>query len=183
MKTQFNCYVCDKVIYRSNADIKKNQTGRFFCSHSCSASICNKIPKRKRKNKCKLCDALIMSGKSYCKGCYEKKHVLAEKTISEATKNRKDDANRYTGIRCQARKIFFKSQKPKHCAVCGYKKHIEICHIKDISSFSTDTLISVVNSIDNLVGLCPNHHWEFDRELLSLEEMGRTGFEPVINEL
>jgi hypothetical protein len=25
-----------------------------------------------------------------------------------------------------------------------------------------------VNSLDNLVGLCPNHHWEFDHGLLQL---------------
>jgi predicted restriction endonuclease len=26
----------------------------------------------------------------------------------------------------------------------------------------------VVNSLDNLVGLCPNHHWEFDHGLPQL---------------
>lgn len=124
-----------------------------------------------------------MSDVTYCKGCYEKKHFLADKTIAEATKNRKDDANRYTGIRCNARKIFFKSDKPKICSICGYEKHIEICHIKDISKFSKDTLVSVVNSIDNLIGLCPNHHWEFDRNLLNHEEIGRVGFEPTIHPL
>jgi predicted restriction endonuclease len=54
------------------------------------------------------------------------------------------------------------------CEVCGYNTHVEVCHIKSVSSFSDDTLITEINSIDNLVGLCPNHHWEFDNGKIKL---------------
>jgi hypothetical protein len=47
------------------------------------------------------------------------------------------------------------------CPVCGRE-------IGKRTSFPLDTPISVVNSLDNLVGLCPNCHWEFDHGLLQL---------------
>ena len=50
----------------------------------------------------------------------------------------------------------------------GYDKHYEVCHIKAVSDFSEDTPITVINHIDNLVALCPNHHWEFDNGLLDI---------------
>ena len=33
-----------------------------------------------------------------------------------------------------------------------------------MSSFNSDALISEINSIDNLIALCPTHHWEFDND-------------------
>ena len=37
-----------------------------------------------------------------------------------------------------------------------------MAHIKAVSDFNDDTLISEINDIDNLIALCPNHHWEYD---------------------
>lgn len=73
-----------------------------------------------------------------------------------------------TEIRKQAMKSFEKSDKQKKCIVCGYDKHIEIAHIKAVSEFSKDCLVSEINKSDNLVALCPNHHWEYDNGLLDL---------------
>lgn len=36
-------------------------------------------------------------------------------------------------------------------------------------SFSMDSLISEINSLENLIYLCPNCHWEFDNELLIIK--------------
>lgn len=99
--------------------------------------------------------------------------------MEEAIKTRKD-SNRYTGIRGNARRIFMQSDKPKCCAVCGYDKHFEICHIRDISKFPMDTLISEINALNNLIGLCPNHHWELDHGFLTV---GPAGFEPAYHPL
>jgi len=55
------------------------------------------------------------------------------------------------------------------CRVCGYDKHVEVCHIKAIKSFDDSATFSEVNSIHNLVFLCPNCHWEFDKGLLNLD--------------
>ncbi|NBQ71168.1 MAG: HNH endonuclease [Nitrosomonadaceae bacterium] len=63
---------------------------------------------------------------------------------------------------------------PKICKLCNFDAVVETCHIKPISSFSTDTKLAIVNSESNLVYLCPNHHALLDRQLVEL-----TGFEPV----
>jgi 5-methylcytosine-specific restriction endonuclease McrA len=54
------------------------------------------------------------------------------------------------------------------CQVCGYSKHVEVCHIKPISEFDNNTLISDINHITNLYILCPNCHWEFDNGILEI---------------
>ena len=57
------------------------------------------------------------------------------------------------------------------CQNCGYKRHKEFCHIKPISQFSISTKIKDINRESNLLILCPNCHWEFDNNLLSLSDI------------
>lgn len=54
------------------------------------------------------------------------------------------------------------------CKICKYDTHVDVCHIKAIGSFSGHTTIAKINSMDNLVTLCKNHHWEFDKGLVTL---------------
>ena len=68
-----------------------------------------------------------------------------------------------------ARFVFDSNGKERKCAICGYDKHIEIAHIKSVASFDEYATIGEINSADNLIALCPNHHWEYDNGLLSLE--------------
>jgi len=35
---------------------------------------------------------------------------------------------------------------------------VEIAHIKAVSEFGDSATLKEINHIDNLVGLCPNHH-------------------------
>lgn len=37
IKKSFNCFLCEKIIYKKLSEIKKNKSGKFFCSSSCSA--------------------------------------------------------------------------------------------------------------------------------------------------
>lgn len=67
-----------------------------------------------------------------------------------------------------ARQIFNNSSKPKKCAICGYERHYEVCHIKAVSDFDDNALIAEINNIDNLIALCPNHHWEYDNGVLDI---------------
>jgi HNH endonuclease len=53
------------------------------------------------------------------------------------------------------------SNKERICK-CGYSKHVEICHIKEVKSFPDDAKIKEINDPSNLLYLCPNCHWEFD---------------------
>lgn len=181
---QFNCNYCQKQITRSPTDIAKNKTGKFYCSSSCAAKVNNSTSQKRTKTKtCKVCKSLVdTTNHTYCNKCYIEKHFISHKTLADATGNRKD-SNRYTGIRGNGRLVYRDSGQPQCCKYCGYSKHVEICHIKDIANFPPDTLISEINDIANLVALCRNHHWELDHKLLTINEilMGQVGIEPTIS--
>lgn len=125
--------------------------------------------------------------KKFCKDCLRKSKIISlskmrQKTevdskvivffenqqISKLYQNGKNWQSVNSTIRKHARKIFLLSDRPKCCQVCGYTNHIEVCHIKRVSSFSKETTINEINELNNLVGLCPNHHWELDNGLLKL---------------
>lgn len=76
--------------------------------------------------------------------------------------------NARSTIQKEARKIYQNSDKPKQCIVCGYDKHYEVAHVKAVSDFSDDALISEINDEENLIALCPNHHWEYDNDGLDI---------------
>ena len=93
--------------------------------------------------------------------------------ISSLTKGELfDKYDMWTTARCaiqkRARNIYEKSDKPKKCVICGYDKYYEVAHIKPVSGFDDDALISEINDIDNLIALCPNHHLEYDNSGLDI---------------
>lgn len=88
-------------------------------------------------------------------------------TLAETLNIKGSPNNRYSIVRNKARRKF-KHLKGQSCQVCGYDKHIEFCHIKAIASFSENTIVSTINSKENIAILCPNCHWEFDNGLLIL---------------
>ena len=170
------CHECRRLVLRFPKELAKSKTGRIFCSRSCAATSNNRsMPKRVKKTRCIKCDVPIRWGYRRCKTCHEALRRLDQKTLLEATL-RRADASRYTGVRSHARKVFADSGRPKQCAVCGYAKHVEICHIRDISTYPLDTWVAEINALSNLIALCPNHHWELDHDLI---RVGPTGFEPV----
>ena len=110
-------------------------------------------------------------------------NLTIEQVLSQTANDKNySSANRYTLIRQNGGRIARDFKLIKQC-FCGYNKHVQLCHKISISEFPKNTLISIVNSPDNLVFLCPNHHWELDHNLLSVEEMGVLGFQPKINDL
>lgn len=151
---------------RTCLNCSKKTSNKKFCSRSCSSSFNNrKSPKIKRTKRCANCTNKVTSQRKYCEECkseiYNDWNSITIEDIKSAAKYQKA-----SHIRENARRIFKNSNKPKKCYVCGYDKHVHICHKKAIKSFDPKTPISVVNDISNLVALCPNHHWEFDNELL-----------------
>lgn len=139
-----------------------------FCSRSCSSSYNNRgNPKRHKTKKCANCDNLVISQRKFCKDC---KSILYNDWDNITIKDIKVKAKyqRSSHIRENARRVFSKHNPNPKCVVCGYDKHIEVCHKKPINDFELDTPVSVVNNIKNLIPLCPNHHWEFDNGLLLL---------------
>lgn len=91
-----------------------------------------------------------------------------ELTKGDLFRNRANWQSARSSIQKLARKCYFDETKEPKCHICGYDKHVEVAHIKAVSEFSDDTLISEINSIDNLIGLCPNHHWEYDNGILKI---------------
>lgn len=158
-----NCKCCGKETKNPN-----------FCSRSCSAKTTNKIPKRKKKiNYCSFCGKETgFFRRKFCTECNPMNKDWNSITYGEATQTRKYQKN--SRIRNLSRKIYKSSGKPKRCMICGYDKHFEVCHIKPISSFPKTATVGEINNIDNLIALCPNHHWELDHGNLILPE----GFAP-----
>lgn len=142
-----------------------------FCSRSCSA-IYNNSP----KGYCKLCNLPIPIANTYCDKCRAKgirieilkrSNWIYTTTIKDIlNRNIGQQTNNYRQIRDHARLFYSTLDKPQYCTYCGYKLHYEVCHIKAIKDFDPETYIFEVNSADNLIALCKNHHWEFDNGYL-----------------
>lgn len=98
------------------------------------------------------------------------KHIesVLDKTKGELFSTLKNWQTARTSIRKSAVAIFKENNPSPKCAVCGYQNHVEVAHIKAVAAFDDNTTIREINSIDNLIGLCPNHHWEYDNGILEL---------------
>jgi len=160
-----SCKYCKK-------EFMPNQREQIYCSVSC---VNRDKPKRQRTKKCKICDALILSCNTYCPSCIKERNekllnapllVFLDKskklsnTSLSSFIGKRNDANRFRQIREQAKKIM--KNEPQICAKCGYSKHVEVSHKKDIKDFHPTTLVREINDKSNLMLLCPNCHWEFD---------------------
>lgn len=167
-KTLVICKTCNKEFYKYNFEIDK--TSNNFCSRSCAAKYNNSIkPKRIKKQRfCKICKIEIKYEKfrTLCVSCYNNKFRF--------NKTSKDYINKHrfnTTVRFNAHVVYNNYTKENKCVLCNYNLHTEICHIKSVSSFSEESTISEINHIDNLVRLCPNHHWELDHGILALSDV------------
>ena len=179
-KKQYYCTKCNKSFKRNPSEAAKSIN--LFCSQSCAAKYNNKTKQKKQKTKkCKNCSKLIYASNIYCPKCIsQNKHIRGYLDIENKTliyfKNLRNDSSRYTYIRQHARKIT--SHRSQICVNCGYNKHIEVCHIKEIKNFEPQTKIKIINNPKNLIILCPNCHWEMDNNLLD-----PIGFEPITTPL
>ena len=149
-----------------------------FCSLSCSAAFNNKKhPKRKAASErmCMYCRNIkstkVMKGR-VCNDCRKeqenKKLQYRNTTIGEMrTKYESSGVHRswwYSEIRKLAKTM--NRHREKKCQICGYDKHINYAHVKPISKFSDSVTLEEINKESNIMILCPNHHWEFDHNLL-----------------
>ena len=166
----------------------------LFCSLNCKkASRKSKIeskPLPQHKNfsinanglysfQCKRCNVEFEStshGRAYCsrecrwppKTTLSPKYIeLSNLTLREAKgEGNANFRSKLPQLRSHSRATYKLSGSSMACQICGYDKHVEICHIKDVSKYNPDTFIYVVNHINNLIALCRNHHWELDHNLL-----------------
>ena len=94
-----------------------------------------------------------------------------DKTLRDAIYEKHHKSSAFALVRSRARTKMKQAGLLYCCMNCGYDKHVEVCHITPISAFSEDTMISEINSEENLMALCPNCHWEFDHGMLKLENI------------
>ena len=100
--------------------------------------------------------------------CLNETNSILDKTKKELFENRKNWQSARSTIQKDARRIFFDNTVSPKCKICGYTHHVEVAHIKPVSDFPETATIREINSIDNLIGLCPNHHWEYDNGILEI---------------
>jgi hypothetical protein len=152
------CLNCGKVIEVGDRKVSDVRTCSY-CSHSCAAKASNHARGCSPKVTCTKCGCSLRvkssKARGTCGNCY--------KTLLFG-RRRKDQVLRTT-IGAHARTLYMNSDLPKTCFSCGYGKHIEVCHIRSVSSFPPSALIEEINALDNLKALCPNHHWEYDQDI------------------
>lgn len=125
-----------------------------FCNRSCAASY-NGARYPKRIPKPKAPDRVFG----------EAMKIITKEELFE---NSGTWARARASIQSNARKVWRWDGRLFACSVCSYANHAEICHIRAVSDFEGSATIGEINALNNLVALCPNHHWELDHGRLKL---------------
>lgn len=142
------------------ADAKRND----FCSRSCAAKRNNALRAQRRgflhttRGVCETCGAPTgrrPQDARFCAPC---------RTARVAKPQRIKADTPHPVIRGHARKAIAATT----CAACGYDKCVEVCHRRPVADFPPTATLAEINAPSNLVGLCPNCHWEFDHGMLVL---------------
>lgn len=169
------CLFCKNPILVKDGELLTYIKNKKFCNHSCSASYNNSLRQKKEiLKKCSNCGELFETynkKNNYCSSICKTINLsidFIKMTKKELFERRKNYQSARGSIQTHALKFYKKSDKIQKCCICGYDKFFEVAHIKSVSSFSDDTLIEEINNINNLLALCPNHHWELDNGLLIL---------------
>ena len=165
----YYCKCCGEVVIRVPSAVVNS----VFCNKSCAQIYRNKTRPGIR-NKCK-CGKRIGNSATFCKKCYTRmrseeteKNYLAM-TFRDFKISYNGDIIRYSGaIRVGSRRLAKKRGMVKLCSYCGYDTYVELCHIRKVADFPDDATMDEINSPENLVYLCPNHHKELDMGLLEL---------------
>lgn len=171
------CKNCFKTFEKCDYQIRKTKNN--FCSRSCSATFTNKFYKKREAKirNCNLCNGVLSKEErrnKFCKSCrIDKNDETKNRTIKEERekilKSGKHPSWLHSNIR-NLNRSWNKELTLKPCFICGYDKHVELAHIKPISSFSDESTLAEVNCSLNVVQLCPNCHWEFDNNLINIKE-------------
>lgn len=162
------CKFCNKIMELKEGQKPFEVRQKIYCSHSCSAKATN-CRRRKLENRrpCPFCGKEIRNKETkHCISCraiflYEKTGDLSKGQVSRER------------ISTHARWII--KERLSSCLVCGYDFAVEAAHIKPVKSFSMETTVREINLIENLIPLCPNHHLEFDRGKITLEDIRNVG--------
>lgn len=178
-----NCLNCEISFDKTASQARRHPN--HFCCRSCSATYNNK---GKQKNKpitlaCKTCSTIYIRtykhrSKTFCTSCLQEfktrnmiyRNLTLKEYIEKDSVKNKHSSWKFAHIRILNRN-WNKELTKLGCQYCNYSSHVELAHIKAISSWDDNTPLGIINSPDNILVLCPNHHWEFDNNLLKLEQI------------
>ena len=172
--TEISCSNCSTLVTKANSAI--NHNSHNFCSKSCAVTYNNKLKPKRADGKyipvektCSNCNSThIKDGTNITNTCSRICWIeigMKQRLMKDIVK--RTGANAYDNVRKNAR-LYSKYFYPLKCMLCGYDKHYEVCHVKDIKDFTGEETIYEVNNKTNLIHLCPNCHWEFDHNQIDL---------------
>lgn len=177
------CKKCATKFDKRECDIKRTKNN--FCTKSCAAQF-NNLGKQKNPPRiriCKNCGNNFTNigkrrGTILCKECAERHNtkinyyksctILQYHSLPSVKNKHPSWLNAH--VRNFARS-WNKHLTKLPCQKCGYTFHVELCHIKAIKSFGPEDILGVINSPENLLVLCRNHHWEFDNSILNIVDI------------
>lgn len=183
-----NCASCKNVfslpVGTANYRQKKGQTN-FYCSADCAATgrlrwvtapcqHCGDPVTRKKSHFNKEGTVFCSKKCSAALRTVEKAIGFGARTKGDLFASRANYQSARSSIQRMARTAFLNGNTHPSCIapvgtrLCGYSKHVEVCHIKDVAEFPDDATLAEINSPANLYGLCPTHHWEFDNNMLDI---------------
>lgn len=130
--------------------------------------------KKEYYDECPVCGGRKCHTSGMCIRCrnQERRNNIKDVVLGHYINGKKYLATKCNDIRKDARKTLEENNVEKVCAYCGnheFDEILEVHHIKGILEFSSDTKISEINSLENLVWLCPNHHRMLELGLIELK--------------
>lgn len=166
------CLQCD-------VEFKSLNTRQIYCSNECysRAKASRHYTKYgspiKGEGICKNCGEYFLkksnNNQTHCSAeCATVSYILSKDLmtvgpIREKYKDKKyGQLNLHTSVRGRAREKIL-TLGLNFCMMCGYDKAVHACHIREIIDFSDSATIGQINSVQNLLALCPNHHNELDK--------------------
>ena len=154
---RINCLNCSTEFYAKPYEVKH---GRKYCKLDCYLEYKN----RKQHAQYPI--------KRSCKGCGEEFIIkqprrAKKKYCSQSCAARQSNINR-RGIKYDGSTHTFRRKLldayGHQCMICGYDKFVDSHHIDPVFNGGK-------NDIMNGILLCPNHHREADRELISQKQL------------
>ncbi|KKK93563.1 hypothetical protein LCGC14_2691640 [marine sediment metagenome] len=179
------CAQCNKEFWKK---VSQRRGTNDFCGRKCAVSFNNKIdvaPKRKPKpRKCQLCgetfftcyaaDRRPYQGLVTCQKCWDKYRLNANTLTVGGLRTTLTERGTGTKIGPYIRslnRIWNRDLISLPCQQCQYDFCIDLCHILAIKDAPDDMLLIELNHPSNILVLCKNHHNEFDRGHLALEDI------------
>jgi hypothetical protein len=164
-KNPIMCKYCKNPIPVLDGEKVSTVRRKTFCNRTCKTSYSNHIRALHNQYK-RSSDRLPLD-------IYLNTISVSNKTKRDLFSTRTNWQSARSAIQKHARNIYLTSATHTHCCRigCMYEAHIDVAHIKPVSEFSDDSLISNINDKFNLMGLCKNHHWEFDHNLITLDDI------------